>query len=372
MTPRIATRLIAVFCLSLFSGSLFAADPATTAPAKPSIAKSAYSRVAPYVNADTLLVARIDFDSVDAEKIGATFSDVFNSVMLERGFTKDSRNNANREFKKSLAVLKERGFLYQLPAKSGVREVYFIMQKQAPSFRIYIPLAKSAQAELLPVVKEFFANWTVFEVEKGLCVTADQAADAEIYRKFKPGENPTLKKFFADTAGSTVQIYLAGLKFKGIAKAVPAEKAQKAVEEFFEDLPEETRKGFNSFDAGFRYGLLSYDLNTMTLKETLYFTTAERAEDFRVGLLKAIDKGASVISERAVANLEGDAKENVERYNMGPMAKEFIRGVAYSFVPTRQNAMLQFESTPQTKQSLANANYLMAYIFWTVFALSQE
>ena len=110
----------------------------------------------------------------------------------------------------------------------------------------------------------------------------------------------------------------------------------------------------------------------MTLKETLYFTTAERAEDFRVGLLKAIDKGASVISERAVANLEGDAKENVERYNMGPMAKEFIRGVAYSFVPTRQNAMLQFESTPQTKQSLANANYLMAYIFWTAFALSQE
>ena len=60
MTPRIATRLIAVFCLSLFSGSLFAADPAPTAPANPSIAKGAYSRVAPYVNADTLLVARID------------------------------------------------------------------------------------------------------------------------------------------------------------------------------------------------------------------------------------------------------------------------------------------------------------------------
>ena len=358
MKTRVITYICAVLCAIVFATSSFAQNAQLTGPSS-SIAKSAYSRVAPYVNNDTFLVVRIDLDSLDIEKFGSSLSEIFNSYMKERGFDRNSVNATNREFKKTLNVVKEEGeFVLALRDVVGVRELFLVMQKQNGAFRIVTPMASAQREQYIQNFSEKFPDLAISEVNNGVCIDSDKDLADSVYKNFKAEQNVKLKDFLAGSAGSTIQIYCSNLKIKKLIDAANAQDNE-SLKIDLATLPEETRKGLNSFDSYFQYALISYDFNVFSFKSKYVFTTAEHAEDVRIGLEKIVD----LVADRLVKEAQKDADaESVEKYNIDGLARELIRGALLSFIPKRSDAVLVFESNLQTKELLTHPGITSAYL----------
>ena len=320
---------------------------AQDAPTRSTIAKSAYERVAPYVNKTTFLTVRVDVDSLDAQEISNSFDEIFKGCLREREFDRNSFNATNREFSKTLTIVRDELSGYLSAVKEfGVRELFFIVQNQDDdSFRIVIPIANSKKDAFAAFIRYLFPNWTVFDLPRAIGLTNDLEKDTERYKKFKSETNPVVQKFLSDTAGSTVQIYFSGLKIKKLLTASD-EDEQKEIDAVLASLPKEATKALDAFDAHFHYALISFNLNKFSFNSSYVFSTANRAEEVRLGLVSLVDFVANKIVEEEAKELkETDPNDD---YNTIGLSRELLKGFLARWIPSRSNATLVFESNLKT------------------------
>ncbi len=348
MKNKVLVSLLAVIVFSLANVRVFADDSSTTP--NTSIARGAYSRVAPFVNNETFLVVRLDLDSLNEEAVGATFNEIFTGFLKERGFDKNALNASNREFKKTLEIIKsEYKTALELRDALGIREIFLLMQKQIGSLRIIVPLSSSQRASMVQLSSQIPSEIgvTVSEVSNGVCLTLNKELDADIYKDFKAETNATLKSFLTETAGATIQVYCSDLKLKKLLNNLKA-STDESINIVTSKLPPDTLKGIDSFDTAFQTAKISYDFNTFAFKSVYTFTTAERAEDFRSGLEKLVILGAESIADSL------QESEIANKYNLNGLARELFKGTLLSFVPQRNDSVLSYDSNLQSKQILSH------------------
>lgn len=349
MKTKVLFSIFYLFTVVFTNAITFAQDKDSSI--NTSIAQSAYSRVASYVNNDTFLVVRIDLDSIDEEKMCATYNDIFIGFLKERGFDRNAINASNREFRKTLAVIKSKyGKILNIQEQFGVREAFLVMQKQIDSARVILPLSIDQRQAILQTASLIFSNQGIYisEVANGVCFTYNKQLDVNIYKDFKSETNIRLKTFLANSAGATIQIYCSNLKLNKLlemAEKIPSSN----LDAIADKLPEETRKGLDSFDAAFQNAQISYDFNTYTYKSAYSFTTAERAEDFRIGLEKLIVYVVDSVIEKI--NLSPKESDN---YNLNGLYRELLKGALLNFVPQRNDSILSYESHLQSKKILSH------------------
>lgn len=339
-----------------FASTLFAQNNAIKSSEKNISLTNAYDYVAPYVNKETFLVVRIDATSLDAEKFCTTYNEIFNGFMKERGFDRNAINATNREFKKCLEIMKARiSKMLAMRDNFGIQEMFIVMQKQSPlSFRIVIPLSPSTKKDVIQKVSSFTIGFDVTEIPNGVCLIFNKEFDQDIYKSFKPEVNATLKDFYATNSDDTIQIYCNGLKIRKLFETTAPKP-----KEIVKNLPKETLKGLESFDVSFQYALISYNGNLLTFKSQYFFTTAERAEDFRTGL-------EYLINYLVDSHMDHQDMLREDPFNLKGIYKEFTRGVLISLIPKRNTSVLYFEST--IKSSTALSHPCMTSLFYLMLS----
>ncbi|MBP5623093.1 MAG: hypothetical protein J6X44_13885, partial [Thermoguttaceae bacterium] len=205
---------------------------------------------------------------------------------------------------------------------------------------------------------EKFPNLAISEVNNGVCIDSDKDVADAVYKNFRAEQNAKLKDFLADSAGATIQLFCSNLKIKKLVDVANAQENE-SFKVDLETLPEETRKGLNSFDSYFQYALISYDFNTFSFKSKYVFTTAEHAEDVRTGLEKMVDLAADRLVKEAQKDSDADT---IEKYNLDGLLRELVRGALLSFIPKRSDAVLVFESNLQTKELLTHPGITSAFL----------
>ncbi len=335
------------FLVALASTRVFA-DDATAAT--PSLSRTAYSRIAPYVSPTTFLVVRVDFSAFDPDAFGQTIDDLFVGALQERGIDRYSVNASNREFRKTLEIFKE-DFkpIKDALASLGLREAFVVAQSQDAfeQARLIIPVASSKREALKAALSLTLAasKPDIFELKGALCVVDDRDADKKIYEKFQPNPHEKLKRLFETTPGAFLQVYCSNLR---IGKAL--ESGSQELKSVVADLPEETRKGISEFDEYFRDAQFAFNLNEASLSFEASFTTAEHTENVRVGIERLADYCAEKISARF--------ETSDEKHNLNALQRELIRGALKALAPQRQGATLVFKADSKSKELLKNASFV--------------
>ena len=340
----------------------------TNQDAKPqqSIALSAYSRVAPFVNPETFFVVRIDLDTLDSDAFLKTIDDVFVGFLKEQGFETKNVLGVNRDFRRALDELKvEIDALLAFKSLLKIREIFILIQNQKDeSFRVFIPFSASNREAAKSSFEEFVsahdAPLKLVDLPGGLGITNNVEADKKRYANLEIRPNAALKKFFERTAGSTVQVYVSYLKLRTLFQdglgLQPAKRDAST-------LPSDAVQAFDAFDSNVQETTLTFDANTLTLKGEVVFITADKAKTFREGLEKFV---SHVIDQYFDANPEEtrdllDVDDEVfDKYNLANLSREFTRASAIKLLPTQSGAVLNLEISPQKKDLLHNS------CFWQI------
>ncbi len=339
------------FLVALASTRVFA-DDATAAT--PSLSRTAYSRIAPYVSPTTFLIVRVDFSAFDPDAFGQMIDDLFVGALQERGIDRYSVNASNREFRKTLEIFKE-DFkqIKDALASLGLREAFVVAQSQdaIEHARLIIPVASSKREALKAALSLTLAasKPVIFELKGALCVVDDRDADKKIYEKFRSNPHEKLKRLFETTPDAFLQIYCSNLRI-GKALESGSQELKDKLKDFVADLPEETRKGISEFDEYFRDAQFAFNLNEATLSFEASFATAEHTENVRVGLDRLTDYCAEKISAKFET---GD-----EKHNLNALRRELIRGALKALAPQRQGATLVFKANSKSKELLKNASFV--------------
>jgi len=332
--------------LIAFASTSAQADDATP---RPSLSRTAYSRIAPYVTPRTSLVVRVDFEALDLDKFGTTLDDLFVGALQERGFDRYSLNASNREFRKTLEIIKaDYKPIEETLETFGLRELFIVAQTtdSIEHARAIIPVASSKREALSVALKALVPDVAVFELPGAICIVDDLDADKKIYSKFEPIQHDKLKRFFESTPGASLQVYCADFRIGKLLE-------EASLDDQIADLPEETRKGISSCDEYFRDAQIAVDLSELTFTFRSLFATAERAEDVRLGLERLADYVADRIS--------ADLIEEDDAYNLRPLQRELIRGVLREFAPEREGAALIFKADSKSKELLKNSSFIPMY-----------
>lgn len=354
MKNKFSTLLVTFVCVVLTVGLTYGQDAKKVE--KRSISTSATDRIAPFISNDVFLVVRFDFDALDSEQIINTVDSIFLGYLKERGFDSKRSLQTNREFKRGLEELRSQiDAILDLRQTLSVRELFIIVQNQTDnSARFFIPMSASKKSIVQSALLEDFPALKFVDLPGGIGFVSDPDKDKAIYRKFEPRPNPRLKKFFEESAGSTIQIYSSSINFSSLSGSFGSE-----IKESFAQLPPETSKAFASLDSYFQELRVSVDLNKLTINVAIVFTTAERAEEFRKSLDKLFNflvddyfKNHPELMRDFFPNL---TNEEIEKYNLHNLAREITRAAVLKMVPERDGATLSLRFTPDSKDALRNS-----------------
>ena len=316
----------------------------------------AYARVKNFVDADALLVARLDLAQLDLDALDRSFSKFAVDSFAAQGFDATSLKEIRRELNKSVKALKETAtpLLDGFRQERGLREVYLIVPRaDEPEYFVYAPLAKSKRAAVVEFAATFAPN-PPFEVGSGV-VFGTKKFDADYFKRFKATPNPKLEAFFAES-NATLQIYVGDVNVAPAVALVGAFAGNDLAQAFDAALakaPQETRAAVQAFDDYFIDARLELDVNALKTNARVDFASADAANKALLGLTKLADVVAAD-AEKALADAAKQNADAFEKYNVVPVARELIRGFLTSSLPKRDGAALSFELQASPTFPLAN------------------
>ena len=316
----------------------------------------AYARVKNFVDADALLVARLDLAQLDLDALDRSFSKFAVDAFAAQGFDATSLKEIRRELNKSVKAFKETAtpILDGYRQDRGLREVYLIVPRaDEPEYFVYAPLAKSKRAAVVEFAATFAPN-PPFEVGSGV-VFGTKKFDADYFKRFKATPNPKLEAFFAES-NATLQIYVGDVNVAPAVALVGAFAGDDLAQTFDAALaqaPQETRDAVKAFDDYFIDARLELDVNALKTNARVDFASADAANKTLVGLAKLADVVAAD-AEKALADAAKQNADAFEKYNVVPVARELVRGFLTSSLPKRDGAALSFELQASPTFPLAN------------------
>lgn len=164
--------------------------------------KSELDSLSAFINAETLFVAKIDFEKIDLNQQGETLANIFRSVVNKVGFDQKSIESSVQEFEKTVAQLKisEKEIITQAISKIGFTKIYYVVQTAKCEGACFIIPAQSMTTEQIDNVKSFAESHGLnCALYKKRFLIASHLSLKEIgsyYRSFIPSPNDKMEDFF--------------------------------------------------------------------------------------------------------------------------------------------------------------------------------
>lgn len=346
MTRINSSLLFALAFVAFFAPALCNAQSSS------SLVASAYDRVKDQVNDKTFLVVRADLTAFDAATFVVTLDSAYTEFLKERGFNDAKIKSSRHEFHGALDAIKQNiDKLEEMRNAFGIREIFLIVQNQADkSARLVVPGAPKELAKQMTLLLEASTPLTPIKTSSGYAFATNAEEDATIYRKFKAGESPQLKRFYQSGASGEIQIFCSVMNLENLYRTAyrflfKTEASTK--------LPESVNSGLEAFDSYFQQAKVSIDVSRFTIKGSLEFTTAERAEDAYKALVALVD---ALVDNGYESNVTVFIfpKSTSEKYNLKALNKEMGRASLKATLPKRVANSLIFEFTPDSKNFWSN------------------
>lgn len=324
--------------------------------------------IAPFVNKDTIFVARIDFDRIDYEVFETSLNDVFGRILEKLQFDEAGKRACLKEFdvtakaatenlKRSVAEFKE---------KTGLSDVYFVVQTTRGEGSCIIAPARDMTSEQQEACKKFAEdhrfNCALYQKSFMIASKTPLKEFAAYYKDFKPSSNKTLESSIAKNGNAFVSWYCGRLKIRPLFHATEGEGAGSArLRQYdpFANSPRAVKNLVEAFDAAFVDGSGCVDLSTLSVRYALKFTTPVNASKFRDSLVEIADAYnafyfKTLENEPQQVDMDDFApgkilstmdRTFVKRFNLYGIVREFYAGSFELLLPVQNESELTFSDS---------------------------
>lgn len=379
--------------------ALFTAIPATTRAqtAKPTPKRAAAkseSCLAPikdFVNKDTLAVARVSLDQVDAEQLAQTLEGAFSQALALFEFPSASESSCLKEFHKTIAALQADVKLAQSEflKEYGASEAFVVLQTlRGDGACLIIPvqgISESQLASLKALVKERLKLTAAVYQKKYLI--ASQTPLKEIgafYQSFTPGANEKLEDFFRQHQDKLFAAYVGRVKIRPLLHSTsPTDEEAKTgrIRQYdpFANSPQSVKTLVEVFDSSFISGSAYVDLSTLSANCKLTFNTPASAGQFRDSLsdsietfnsfyfklLEGSEPGTRSSQFAPGASLARRSKATATKYYMYQWTRDVWTGRMRRYLPTQDQDSLVFSLSLQNEIQKLGINTIAVWLYTT-------
>ncbi len=350
---RLAVRSSVAVVAALLSLALgttaFAADAATAS-------------ISPFINKDTLVVVRVDFDNIDVARFAETLDGIVATALKDVGYDAASVEKVGAELDKTFAALVEDGQNALAEARQTTLpgEIFFVVQStkgEGAAFLIPIEKLSDAQRDQLTATAKLAGQSAGFEAavyqKRWLVVASDLKAFGRYYKNFKPGENRKIDAFFKQNSAAFVAGYCGKLRIRPLLDVATGGTTQ----ELLFAQSRSVRDALEIFDTTFVDAGLTLDAGTLFARASFRFNAPVDAGRLLTALQTIVDEAARQMFN-ADAPLLGGAipQEYVEEFKLTPLARELWRGQMRSKLPKQNGAELILELDAAQEAAKASGN----------------
>lgn len=337
---RVAVRSSVAVAAAVFSLVLgttaFAAD-AATAP------------ISPFINKDTLVVARVNFDNIDVARFAETLDGIVATALKDFGYDAASVEKIAAELDKTFAAFVEDGqtALAEARKTSLPAEAFFVLQStKGEGAALLIPLGSlnAVQSARLTQAAKLLAESRGLESavyqKQFLVVASDLKAFGRYYKNFKPSENRKIDAFFKQNGGAFVAGYCGKLRIRPFLD----EATGGATQEILNGQSRSVRDALEIFDTTFVDAGFTFDAGTCVSRASFRFNAPVDSGRLLTALQNIVDEAAQVAFANAEPALsELVPQQYVKEFKLTPLARELWRGQMRSQLPKQNGAELVFE-----------------------------
>jgi len=328
---RFAVRSSVAVVAALFSLVLgttaFAADAATAS-------------ISPFINKDTLVVARVNLENVDFEQLTKTVDGIAATALKNVGYDAASIAKVDAELSKTFAALAQDGQaeLAQLRAEFGASEAFLVVQSsKGEGAALLVPVADltdeqldrlTAYVKLAAKVRGLDA--AVYQ-KSFLVVAPDLKAFGAYYKKFKSGENRKIASFFKENDRALAAAYCGTLRLRPILDVATDGQTQLLLTAA---APRSVRDALEIFDTTFVDARLTVDAGTLSSRLVFRFNAPVDSGNMSAAIQKIVDDVA-----KKQFDVDG-ASDFEKQYNLVPLCREIWRGQVRALLPKQNGAEL--------------------------------
>ena len=323
---RSSAVVAALFSLVLGT-TAFAADAATAS-------------ISPFINKDTLVVARVNLENVDFEQLTKTVDGIAATALKNVGYDAASIAKVDAELSKTFAALAQDGkdALAQLRQDVGATEAFFVVQtSKGEGAALLVPVAKLKDDQLdqltsfvKPVVKSKGFDAAVYQ-KSFLVVAQDLKAFGSYYKKFKPSDNRKINAFFKENDSALVAAYCGTLRLRPLLDVATDGQTQLLLTAA---APRSVRDALEIFDTTFVETRLTVDAGTLSSRVVFRFNAPVDAGNMLAATQRIVDDVAKTKFK------VDDATDYEKKFNVVPLQREIWRGRVRANLPKQNGAEL--------------------------------
>ncbi|MBQ2790136.1 MAG: hypothetical protein IJE97_10915 [Thermoguttaceae bacterium] len=343
---------VAACCVSLFFGAFAsAAEPAQDA--------SPLAAIKPFVNADTLAVARFNVQTLDVDQLQKTLGDVVTTALQNVGYNAEALETLRPKLDATLSVAAKDGkaALEAFRVASGLTEVYFVAQTAAATptgfadeagVAFLVPVDSLAPMQL-ELIKEF-AEEIAYELDlesavykkRWLVFAFDLTAFGRYYKNFKASENKEIEAFFNANADAALAAYCGKVEIRRfLDEAFDGELTRELA-----GAPRSIRSALNAFDSSFAGLRLTVSPETLVARADFRFDSEASAERMSNALYALVDTGLDEFNDAAFRYgepFEAIDAEVADALNLPSLAREILRAEIRAQLPRLDGDALVWE-----------------------------
>ena len=324
--------------------------------------------IAPFINKDTLFVARIDFDRIDYEAYEASLKQVFGKILEKLQFDDESKSACLKEFDVTAKAATESLKLEvaRFKVTTGLSDVYFVVQTTRGDGACFIAPARNLTQEQQDACKKLAEdnrfNCALYQKNFMVATKAPLKEFGAYYKDFKPSSNRALETSISQNGDKFVSWYCGRLKIRPLFHATLEEGATSArVRQYdpFANSPRAVKDLVETFDAAFVEGSGYVDASTLSLQYSLKFTTPVNASKFHDSLVDVVDAYnafyfKTLENEPQQVDMDDFAPGKVlatmdqalvKHYNLYGIVREFFAGTFQTLIPEPNEASLTFSDS---------------------------
>lgn len=350
---RLAVRSSVAVVAALLSLALgttaFAAD-AATAP------------ISPFINKDTLVVVRVNFDNIDVARFAETLDGIVATALKDVGYDAASVEKIGAELDKTFAALAEDGQNALAEARKTTLpgEVFFVVQStkgEGAAFLLPLDGANEEQRRLWTATvklagKSRGLDAAVYQ-DRFLVVASDLKAFGRYYKNFKPSDNRKTSTFFKQNSAAFVAGYCGKLRIRPLLDVATGGTTQ----EILFAQSRSVRDALEIFDTTFVDAGFTLDAGTALARASFRFNAPVDAGRLLTALQTIVDEKAHAAFQEDAPLLGGAIpQEYVEEFKLTPLARELWRGQMRSKLPQQNGAELILELDAAKEAAKASGN----------------
>ncbi len=284
----------ALFAAPTLVPSAFAQDATPEVAAAPQA--DVYARIAPYVDAETFAVARLDLESLDFAAVAQTLNDAFAKT------PQNSDPDAAQAFQTGLdGLVRALDDLRREALGSG--ELFVVVPRSnAPQFFAILAVDEAKRDAVAKELAYLTSPLKPFEIDGGFAVGTPNC-DAEYFANFQTAPNPNIEAFLNGST-ATAQLYVGrvdGKTAKAVGRSLDGFPDLAPLLESLRDSLAEKRfpaPAKSSDDDGFDAATLELDADRLQLVFQANFPSEDAARTFANACQAAVVDGARATLER--------------------------------------------------------------------------